>query len=111
MVDALDECSESDGTRQEFLAEVRKLPLSASLLVTSRPLTTIERDFENEGLLEISARKADVRSYVDSRLLKERRLVSNIRTEPALKEQILNTIVEKAQGMYMSTAEYPHTKD
>jgi hypothetical protein len=88
VVDALDECSESDGTRQEFLAEARKLPLSASLLVTSRPLATIERDFGNEGLLEISASKADVRSYVDSRLLKERRLVLNIRSEPAPREQI-----------------------
>ena len=96
IIDALDECS--DDTRDRFLTEIRKLP-SIHLLVTSRHVLTIEREFDKAVSVEITASNEDVRRYLESRMERERRLARYVRTDPTLKETIISIIVEKAKGM------------
>ena len=99
IIDALDECPESKGTRDSFLAEIRKLQPSIHLLVTSRHIPTIECEFEKAAQVEIRARDEDVRRYLERRIKREHRLISLVKVDLALQETIINTIVEKAKGM------------
>jgi hypothetical protein len=99
IVDALDECSESNGSRDSFLAEIRKLQPDIHLLVTSRHLTSIEHEFEKAARVEIRASDEDIRRYLESRTERERRLLRHVNTDQDLKEAIVSTIVENAKGM------------
>jgi NACHT domain len=105
VVDALDECTESNGTRNSFLAEIKKLQPSIHLLVTSRHISTIEHEFKDVACVEIRASDTDVRRYVDSRIRVETRLARLIKANPTLQENISSTIVKKAQGMYVPNGE------
>jgi hypothetical protein len=51
VVDALDECAEDKGSRESLLNELRKLQPIASLMVTSRFIDSIAREFE--GMLQL----------------------------------------------------------
>ena len=99
VIDALDECSEGNGTRWSFLTEIQKLQPSVNLLVTSRHISAIEHEFEKATSVEIHARNEDVRRYVEDRIERERRLARHVKDDPALRETIINSIVEKARGM------------
>jgi Cdc6-like AAA superfamily ATPase len=98
VIDALDECS--DATRESFLAEIRKLS-SIHLLITSRHISTIEREFEKKASVEIRASDSDVRRYLEGRIEKECRLARHVKADPTLKETIINTIVENSKGMFL----------
>jgi hypothetical protein len=97
VVDALDECP--DGTRESFLAEIRKLPPNIHLLITSRHISTIEREFEKAARVEIHATDEDIRRYIESRIKGDRQLTRHVQKEPALQSTIINTIIEKTKGM------------
>jgi hypothetical protein len=99
VIDALDECPESNGTRDNFLAEIRKLQPITHLLVTSRHIPTIEREFEKAARVEIRASDEDVRRYLERRIESGGRLVRLLKADPALQATIANTIVENAKGM------------
>jgi len=102
LIDALDECSESSGIRTSLLTEIRKLPSSIHLLVTSRHSLTIEREFEKAGRLEIRASDEDIRRYLEYRIKTEHQLVRLVKTYPVLQENIISIVVEKAKGMSVS---------
>jgi hypothetical protein len=70
VIDALDECPESNGTRASFLAEIRKLQPNIHLLVTSRHILTMES-----------------------------RLARNVKQDPDLQEAIKDVITENTKGM------------
>lgn len=101
IIDALDECPESKGTRDSFLAEIRKLEQSTHLLVTSRHISSIEREFETASRLEIRATDEDVRRYVEGRINSEVRLKRHVKAAPDLESSITSTVVQKAKGMYV----------
>jgi hypothetical protein len=101
VIDALDECSEETGARMQLLAEVRKLLPKIRLLVTSRPISNIEHEFKDAACLEIRASDEDVIQYLKSRIKGQLPLATYARTDPALRDTILNAIVEKARGMYV----------
>ena len=101
IVDALDECDEGK-TRVGFLAELRNLLPHIRLLVTSRPLVSIERSFEDDARLEIRAHDEDVKRYLRARIQKEPRLIQHVKADPTLEEQIITIITEKAQGMFVT---------
>jgi hypothetical protein len=96
IVDALDECP--DDTREVFLAEIRQLLPTACLLVTSRHIATIENEFQDAARIEVQASNGDMRSYIDARIQKEKRLKLCLHKNPDLR--IADIIVEKARGMY-----------
>jgi hypothetical protein len=102
LIDALDECPESNSVRMSFLMEIRKLPICIHLLVTSRHTPTIEREFEKAARLEIRANDEDVKRYIKCRIEMEHQLVRLVKRYPALQGNIISTIVEKAKGMLVS---------
>ena len=80
IIDALDECS--DYTRASLLSVIQKLP-NSHLLVTSRHILTVEREFKCEfkatTSLEICERDEDIRRYLESRIEREHRLASHVK--------------------------------
>ncbi len=99
LVDAIDESNENSGVRDGFLAEIRKLQPSIYLLVTSRHISTIEREFENAACVEIRASDEDVRKYLEGRIERESRLKCHVKAHPALQEEIVQMIAKTAKGM------------
>ena len=72
------------------------------LLVTSRYITDIQHEFEKTTRLEIYASDDDVKSYVKARIEEQPQLVRHIRADPTLRSIISDTIVRKANGMYVT---------
>jgi Cdc6-like AAA superfamily ATPase len=99
VIDALDECSTSDGTRQGLLKEVFDLQDEAeiNLFVTSRPTLDIENQFEGRSMsLEIRAKDADIRRYLDGEMYK---LPLFVHRKPDIQEEIQNAIIDAVDGM------------
>src|ERR1700722_2684988 len=93
VVDAWDECREDDETRTLLLEVLRSLPRQANLMVTSRNLPSIGRDFKGAKRLHIRAKDDDMRAYIEGRIASGPRHLKN------LQEAIVNKIVENAKGM------------
>lgn len=100
VVDALDECLDSDGTRRQFLAKLRGLQAESDvrLMATSRFIPEIV-DMFNEGLkLEVQASEEDVKRFVAGQIC---RLPECIQRDPMLQESVQENIVEAVDGMYV----------
>ena len=108
VVDALDECDDSSGTRSSFIADLLKLPPTTYLMITSRDLPSIESELGQFRRLEIRASDADVRIYLERRIATESRLKRHIQADPALENTILETIVKKVEGMLVSHTAKPN---
>lgn len=99
VVDALDECSEHDGVRDTFLAQLRSLLPNVRLLVTSRHIASLDQAFDASTRLEIRANDEDVATYLQLRIEEQALLRSHIKADPNLKDTIIDTIIDKANGM------------
>jgi hypothetical protein len=99
VIDALDECAETNGVRDDFLVALKRLQPSVHLLVTSRPLPALEMEFEKEEHIEILASDDDIRRYIDKRIDRESRLLRQIQADPPLRETIITNILSAAKGM------------
>ena len=100
VIDALDECRDSDGTWRQFLAKLRDLQAGRDvrLMATSRLIPEIV-DWFNEGLkLEVQASEEDVKRFVAGQIC---RLPRCIQRDPALQEVAQKKIVEAVDGMYV----------
>ena len=82
------------------MSELRALPSNTQLLVTSRHVPSIEAGLIEPQRLEIRASDKDVRIYLDDRIEREDRLKRHVRADPALRDLVIDSIAEKAQGMY-----------
>jgi hypothetical protein len=105
IVDALDECKISDGCRQRFLSGLFNLHTKcrANLFATSRPISSIEKEFEGNTILEIRASKEDVRRYLEGHMFRLPRFVVQ---SLELQEEIKTRIVEAVDGMYVVYFKY-----
>jgi hypothetical protein len=99
VIDALDECTESDGTRSDVMGTVRALKSSAHVLIMSRLLSMVEAEIGDAILADVQAPKDEVYRYLESRITTERRLLGLLRNDPVLKDMVLRTITENTQGM------------
>lgn len=99
VVDALDECGEDDLTREIFCREIRRIQPSVRLVITSRNATTVAHGFDDATLLKIYASKEDIGDYCASRIQKETRLAPYVTVDSELRDDIISTIVQNAQGM------------
>lgn len=99
IIDALDEYPDSDGRRDEFMTEVKKLTNMSRVLITSRYSVNVQEVFENASQLDIRAREDDVRKYVKYRISKDRCLVRNMRMDTTLGTTIPDAVVRNCQGM------------
>ena len=97
VVDALDECS--DDTRQILLNYFRVLPVNIRLLVTTRHIDEITREFIDSPKVEIRADPCDLKKYVASRIAGNRRLEGCVRDASSLKAHIYDKVITKADGM------------
>jgi hypothetical protein len=101
IVDALDECRASDGSRARFLTEVFSLQAKcrANLFATSRFIPEIAEKFDGSISLETHASVEDVRRYVHSHIS---HLPSFVGDNPKLQGDIETEIVNAANGMYVA---------
>ena len=99
IIDALDECEETNGTRRDFIAQLLRLPPHVSLMITSRDVLSIQHKLSHFCRLEVRARDADVRTYLERRIEREERLIRHVEAVPALRRTIVETIMKKVEGM------------
>jgi ankyrin repeat domain-containing protein 50 len=92
VVDALDECTEGNGSRIKLLRALRSLAGPVNLMVTSRDLPSIEQHFHEAQRLHIRATDEDVATYVQSQLVDYPGLVN-------LRDAITKKIVDNVRGM------------
>ena len=100
VIDALDECQDSDGTRRQILSKVRALQASGDvrLMVTSRFIPEIEDEFKEALSLEVRATNEDVKRFVAGQTY---RLPKRIQRDLVLQDLVQKKIVEAADGMYV----------
>ncbi|KFZ16979.1 hypothetical protein V502_04810, partial [Pseudogymnoascus sp. VKM F-4520 (FW-2644)] len=100
IIDALDECTDSDGTRSELLTILKNLQATTdiSLMATSRFDARIEQSFQGSTMLEIRASDADVTRFVAGHI---RRLPKCVRRDPELQAEIQDGIVQAVDGMFL----------
>lgn len=99
VIDALDECSEANGTRKDLLVEVQRLKPAVNILITSRDIPSIERMLQDAARIEIRASDEDIKNYVEDRISGSERIASYIKKSPDLENQILKNVSERANGM------------
>ena len=99
VIDALDECSEYNRTREDFLTEVRKSLPHARLLVTSRHFPTIASKFKGDSRIDIRANDQDIKSFLGSYIDQRDELVELIGDQDDVREEIVETVASKTNGM------------
>ena len=107
VIDALDEFSRDEAPAHELIRETTTIGLNVKLLCTSRPSRGFENLFADATCLEISASNEDIRMYLESCIAQEGRLKCHIRANPDLGNQILSTIVDESQGMFVAPVPHP----
>ena len=95
IIDALDECSTE--VRTVLIRELKVLP--SKLLVTTRPIDGIIRQFDGSSIVQIRASDDDLHKYILSRLENSGRLSALLRGNDALADDIRQRIIAKANGM------------
>lgn len=95
IVDALDECSED--VRDICMKYFKALPPNVRLLVTTRHIREITGKFE--AFYEIRASPSDLTKYISSRIASNSRLRAYVGDQSSLRQDILEGIVSKADGM------------
>ena len=98
LVDALDECAD-DSAREMLIEQLQSFQPKVNLMVTSRPSENIARMFDGTLQLQISGHPADLRTYVSSRIAQGTRLRQHVRNDDALSEDIMQCVVNNAEGM------------
>lgn len=99
--DALDECPEVNKTREKLLSRIRSLRPIANLMVTSRPLLSIESTFKNALRLEIHAQEQDIQRFIESQMDQEPNLIALLDGHNVIRSSITTTIVGRINGMYV----------
>lgn len=100
IVDALDECPNSNDCRNRFLAEILRLrhKWAVNIFATSRQNTDISNRFKGGTFIEISAMEEDIRKYLTGNL---HLLPDFVRNDVDLKKEIEKTIVGSVQGFFL----------
>ncbi|KAK6530571.1 hypothetical protein TWF281_007414 [Arthrobotrys megalospora] len=100
IVDALDECSVSDGKRTRFLSRIFKLQakFAVNIFATSRFIPEIERQFEGSLTVEIRANPEDVWQYLEESM---QQLPTFIFHNFDLQQEIKTTIVKAVDGIFL----------
>jgi hypothetical protein len=98
VVDALDECTNQDGTRSRLVEKLGELQARTNvrLLFTSRFIPEITERFLSNPMLEVRASKEDVKQFVAGQIP---RLPSCIRRDDELALAVQSKIIEAVDGM------------
>lgn len=100
VVDALDECQLSDGSRSKFLTEMFALQNTsgASIFATSRFIHNITDKFKTSVSLEIRAHPADIRRYLENNT--DQQMPSFVARSSDLRKEIITKITQAVDRMY-----------
>lgn len=104
VVDALDECAETEESAIDLIKAVQALGSNVKLMCTSRFSTTFDTFFEKATRLQISARNEDIRTFLKAHIQQHSRLSAHVRADVNLEEEVITAITEEAQGMYVFDA-------
>jgi hypothetical protein len=98
VVDALDECVDTYGTRGRLIDKLRELQArpDVRLLFTSRFIPEITQKFQSSPMLEVRASEEDVRRFVVGHIPC---LPNCIQRDEELKHAVQNKIIEAVDGM------------
>jgi len=99
IVDALDECV----CQEAFLETCRELPGNVHTLFTSRRDTRLSELIDPDHEVDIMAHDNDIREYLlqsfKSHSKLQRMIDSERESDPSFLDYVINTIIEKSQGM------------
>lgn len=98
IVDALDEFSEDDLDWMPLVREIQAHLGRSKLLVTSRPIASIEETFAKAPTVHIAAHSADILSYIRMSL-EQPEFAKYLRGDDYLRQHVENSLLEKSQGM------------
>lgn len=98
VVDALDECPNTDGARGQLIDKMRDLHArrNVHLLFTSRSIPEITQKFHLDPILEVRASEEDVGRYIQGQI---HRLPSCIQRDEDLQCVVRDKITEAVDGM------------
>ncbi|KAH0551779.1 hypothetical protein GP486_007004 [Trichoglossum hirsutum] len=101
VIDALDECIDKDGQPMwgGLLTKLKNLVSNLRLLCTSRHIDYTSGILAESTAIEIRATDADIETYVQEQLLFKNDLLQFCEKDPTLKNNILQAIKTKAEGM------------
>lgn len=104
LIDALDECQDTDGCRKNLLSRIFHLQkeTNINIFATSRFIQDIVDTFNESICFEISAKDEDVQSYLDSHMT---RLPSFVLRSPDLQNEIKAKICQLSDGMWVICSE------
>ncbi|RAO66282.1 uncharacterized protein BHQ10_002294 [Talaromyces amestolkiae] len=110
VIDALDECQATDGSRSRFLSEIFNLQLKsgASIFATSRFISDITDRFKGNINLEIRASDEDVGRYLDGNISK---LPAFVGRNQDLQNKIKTAVIKAADGMFLLARLYLDSLD
>ena len=97
VIDAFDEYPEE--WRGQLLQELQTLQPRINLLVTSRDLPTIARQFLKATRLDVEARREDISQYLQERIATSEGLKAYTQKDPTLSDLISSTIAARAKNM------------
>ncbi|KAK7177829.1 hypothetical protein PSPO01_16121, partial [Paraphaeosphaeria sporulosa] len=99
VIDALDECRNSDGTRRQLLDRLKDLQVGQDvrIMATARFIPEIKAEFQTAIKVEIRASDEDVRQYIAGQTY---RLPRCIQRDPVLQAIVQDKLVETVDGMY-----------
>ncbi|KAH9892130.1 hypothetical protein F4778DRAFT_772870 [Xylariomycetidae sp. FL2044] len=100
VIDALDECETADRCRANLLSEIFRLQSEAhvNILVTSRHIPDIEKEFQHSLFAEIRATDSDICRYLDGRMCE---LSSFVTEQVDLQDHIRSSITKTVNGMFL----------
>jgi fungal STAND N-terminal Goodbye domain/NACHT domain len=105
VLDALDECPNQDGTRNELLTKLCDLQqkVDLRLMITSRSSPDIEKHFLSIPRLEIQASSSDVRRFLRSQISRPQ-VPTCIRDDSGLQSLVIDGVAKAVDGMYVYNA-------
>ena len=99
VIDALDECSDTDDVRSILLTELKKLQSRLCLLVMSRPIPDLENLLEGAVRVTVEASMTDIKNYLQQRLESTGSMQKHLADEPSLRDTIISRITQRIKGM------------
>jgi Cdc6-like AAA superfamily ATPase len=98
VVDALDECADSNGTRGQFLLQLRNLQAMTDLrlMTTSRLIPDVVEEFREAIILDVRARDQDVRRFVAGHIY---RLPKCVQRDSSLQDMVQDKVAKSVDGM------------
>jgi Cdc6-like AAA superfamily ATPase len=98
ILDALDELGEHK--RRELLQALTSLPVAFRMLATSRDVGSIDKSFDWDRKLVVTASSEDLKMYIRSRATEVgSRLRKFLEKDRELEVEVISKVAERAQGM------------